>query len=650
MPVINKNKKIVIVSDLDGTFLNDLSVAAERNIIAVEALKNAGHYFTIATGRYAIKWSHYANAPVILCNGAFMFDPLTDTKLNEHLFHGEPLYNILREVHEKYPAPRVRYTDNRDVHFLFENGPDDIGNMWYKVVCESSSDDPDEAMAELSEIKEYLTENYGDRFTYNFSSPWLFEILQPGVSKGASFKYLREYFKKRGEEVVIYAVGDYENDLEMLRCADVPVCPVNALPSVRAEVENMGGIIVSDNNEGSIADLIDRITGIITPHNPEDAGFDAERLDKIAVHNNKRIDNRNLACAATLVATGGKVIQYGRYGCSDIENNIPLKPNAIFRLASMTKPVVAAAIMQLWDRGLINPDDKIKNFIPSFSDMKIGKMENGRIATAGYAQNDIRVVDLLTHSSGLGSGAVGDYELSRTVPQPGEKLGDAVPRYGTVHLDFEPRSALAYSGLMAFDTLAYIVELLSGMSFPDYLDKHMFGPLGIRDITFRPDEEQKSRIVKLYEATEDGLKFIDLKDRIFAALPSCYASGGGGLLGSIEDYYIFADMLRGHGRRGGVRVLSESAVTLMRSPHQPFLRPSAEYAEVWGLGMRIINTDNQVLTKGSFGWSGAYGTHFWIDPQRDIVAVYCSNMTTAGGSGALTAREFEGDVMNALNK
>jgi CubicO group peptidase (beta-lactamase class C family) len=135
----------------------------------------------------------------------------------------------------------------------------------------------------------------------------------------------------------------------------------------------------------------------------------------------------------------------------------------------------------------------------------------------------------------------------------------------------------------------------------------------------------------------------------FGGVPLSYTSGGGGLFGSLEDYYIFADMLLGRGQRRGVRVLSEEAVIQMSSPHQPFLRPAAEYAEVWGLGMRIINREHEVLTKGSYGWSGAYGTHFWIDPVLDTVAVYCSNMTTAGGSGAMTAREFERDVMNAVN-
>lgn len=646
-----KNKKIVIVSDLDGTFLNDSGNPAERNIAAVHAFKQEGHYFTIATGRFAIKWSEYANGPIILCNGAFMYDPKTGRKMNEHMFSGASLYSILCEIHDKFPRPKVRYTDNRDIHFLFEgNGGDDIGDMWYKVVYESSYNDPEEAKKELSLIKEYLEEKYGDRFTYNFSSPWLFEILQPGVSKGAALNHLRDYYRTIGEDVIIYAAGDYENDLEMLRSADIPVCPENALPSVRAEVEKAGGMVVSDNNDGSIADLIEKATGIIIPYDPETVGFIPEKLNSVDLHNTKRTADGRLASACTLAARHGKIIQYGRYGFSDIENKIPLRPRAIFRLASMTKPIVAAAVMQLWDKKSVALEDEVKKYIPSFTGMKIGKIENGKVVEAGYAEKDIKIVDLLTHSSGLGSGAVGDYELSRTGPKPGEKLSDVVPRFGTIHLDFEPRSAIAYSGLMAFDTLAYIVELVAGLDFPDYLDEHLFAPLGIRDITYRPDENQKARIVHLYEETENGSARIDLKGRIFGNIPLSYTSGGGGLLGSLEDYYIFADMLRRGGQRGGVRVLSEKAAVLMHTPHQPYFGPPDEYAEVWGLGMRIINSEKQILTKGSYGWSGAYGTHFWIDPALDLTAVYCSNMTTAGGAGALTAREYERDIMSAVRK
>lgn len=262
------NKKLCIVTDLDGTFLNSESQPAPRNLEAIERFKTAGNYFTIATGRYAIKWSKYANAPVILCNGAFMFDPSDGKILNKRSFDGAPLYKILEKVHDRFPKCLPRYTDDRDIHYLKFDGSDDIGDKWYKVVFESQETDPNRdtkyKRADLSDICEYLQESLGELYRYNFSSPWLFEVLQNNASKGISIGDLKEYFKARGEEVTIYAAGDYENDIEMLDAADVAVCPCNALPSVREMLEarkdrDGSAIIAADNDYGTIYDLICKI-------------------------------------------------------------------------------------------------------------------------------------------------------------------------------------------------------------------------------------------------------------------------------------------------------------------------------------------------------------------------------------------------------
>lgn len=259
--------KYAIVTDLDGTFLNSESKPAPANLEAIERFKAAGNYFTIATGRNKIKWVDYANAPVILCNGAYMYDPATDEIINKHSFDGAPAYSILCELHAKFPGPMIRYTDDRDLHYLFKEGEkDDIGDRWYKIVFESASPSPRDTAykrADLSDICEYLEKNYGDAFRYNFSSPGLFEMLQHGSSKGISIGDLRDYFKGRGENVVICAAGDYENDVEMLDAADIAVCPSNALPSVvemvRKRAEKGSGIIAADNDSGTIADLADRL-------------------------------------------------------------------------------------------------------------------------------------------------------------------------------------------------------------------------------------------------------------------------------------------------------------------------------------------------------------------------------------------------------
>ena len=365
----------------------------------------------------------------------------------------------------------------------------------------------------------------------------------------------------------------------------------------------------------------------------------------IEEHNKKRISEGKISCATAMVIKSGETVYHGIFGTADIEAGKPLCKNALFRLASMTKPVVSAAIMREFDAGKLDIFDEIARFIPSFDKMHIGAMVDGKPKDTGVTKNNIRIVDLLTHSSGLGSGPVGDAQSGEFFPKTNETLGDVIPKLGNMLLDFEPRTNLAYSGLFAFDTMAHIVEISSGMTFPDYLSKYIFAPIGIRDITYAPTDEQWNRVVTMYEDTGHGCRRVEMGRNAFGTLSQSYTSGGAGLIGSIEDYSRFVMMLAGGGKYEGVRVLSENAVRLMRTSHQPMLHPINAYPEMWGLGMRVINQKNAVLPHGSFGWSGAYGTHFWIDPSNDIVALYCSNMTTAGGAGAETAREFERDVM-----
>jgi len=262
------NKKICIVTDLDGTFFNKDSVPAQSNIEAVERLKAAGHYFTIATGRYFIKWSMYANAPIILCNGAVMVDTLTDTTVNRHAFDGRELYATLESVHGKFPDSVVRYTDSRGIHYLNFDGKDDIGDGWYKVVYESRHTDirrdTQYKRADLSDIYECICGILGDSYRCNFSAPTLLEILQNGVSKGTAIGDLKRYFAERGEDVTVYAAGDYENDIEMLTAADIAVCPSNALPLIREMIEKRASydgsaFVAADNNSGTIADIINHL-------------------------------------------------------------------------------------------------------------------------------------------------------------------------------------------------------------------------------------------------------------------------------------------------------------------------------------------------------------------------------------------------------
>ncbi|MBR6725698.1 MAG: HAD family phosphatase [Clostridia bacterium] len=261
------DKKYVIVSDLDGTFFASNGEPTQNNLAAVERFKKAGHCFTIATGRFKNKWCECANAPCILANGTFMLDVTNGKIINERTFESKSAYELLKEIRDVFGDIRVRYTDRNDVHYLFASGDEDeFGEQWYKIVFESvreSENDTPYMRADLLAMSDYLRKNYPDRFRYNFSAPFLFELLQHGASKGVCIGDLKDYFKDRGEDVTVVAVGDYENDMEMLAAADIAACPSNALPSVLEYVESRlqkgSGIIVSDNDSGAVSDLVDKL-------------------------------------------------------------------------------------------------------------------------------------------------------------------------------------------------------------------------------------------------------------------------------------------------------------------------------------------------------------------------------------------------------
>ena len=255
---MKSEKKILILSDLDGTYVDHNSRPLARNEAAVARLKAAGGYFSLATGRNERSlremigdFTALINAPAILVNGGYLFDPASGEKLCPRLLDGRETYAMLREIHARFPQNRVRYTDNSAVHYLFEGfEPQDFA--WYKVVFEGRPE-------EVAAIRQAVYALCGDRYAYSFSSPTLFEMLRAGATKGAMVQVLRRIFAERGETLFLYACGDYENDFDLLRAADLPVCPANAHPDVLAYVRAAGGWVVCDNDTGVIADVVERI-------------------------------------------------------------------------------------------------------------------------------------------------------------------------------------------------------------------------------------------------------------------------------------------------------------------------------------------------------------------------------------------------------
>ncbi len=361
------------------------------------------------------------------------------------------------------------------------------------------------------------------------------------------------------------------------------------------------------------------------------------------------LDSGLISCAAAAVVCGDKLVY--RNFAGNAFDGVTLNGSHLFRMASMTKPVTAVCVMQQMERGKLALEDPVEKYIPALANLTVGVADGeGKLVSSHPAPRPITVKDLLTHSSGLGSGPLfdklfwPDHHLLPTI-------GEMAQLWGQSYLQFDPGSAFSYSGLVGFDVLAHLVELTSDMAYEDYAKENLFAPLGMTDTCFTPNADQWSRIVQMC-ATENGKAVpVDMGAHVFGNLPTTYHSGGAGLVSSLDDYLRFAHMLVSDGVSFGVRILKEETVRSMRVPQLPPMTPGTDDTYSWGLSMRVATADDgsqKPLTAGCYGWSGAYGTHFWCDPVRQLCAVYCSNMTTAGGSGALTARHMEKAVFDNL--
>ena len=319
----------------------------------------------------------------------------------------------------------------------------------------------------------------------------------------------------------------------------------------------------------------------------------------------------------------------------------------MFRMASMTKPVTAVAILMLVHRGLLQLDSKVSEFIPEFETMEIGRMTEGKLEIVGTAQNAITIRHLLSHGSGVGSGPVGDYVRTSFPLKERTSLKKVVDYYAQNPLDYEPGSRQYYSGLHGFDVLARIVEIVTGKPFDIFLQEELFEPLGMTDTTFNPTKTQWERMIPLHNYADEKPSIVYFPEgTVFGGVPASCCTGGAGLASTISDYKKFANLLLQNGTVDGRCYVGEELIREMATPQLPMTRLGD--TSLWGLGVRVVSTETyKDLPIGSYGWSGACGTHFWVDPENRVVGIYMKNSMYDGGSGAKTARQFERDVAGA---
>ena len=402
------------------------------------------------------------------------------------------------------------------------------------------------------------------------------------------------------------------------------------------------------------------ITAATPMAKPEEVGFSSERLHRISDLVQRHIAAGDFSGAVTLVARNGRVAHLEAQGLMDIESRKPMQKDAIFRIMSMTKPVVGVSIMMMIEEGKVRLTDPASKFIPELKDLKVAMPvttgaanapaggRGGAGAEPRYytvpAEREITIRDLLTHTSGLVSGGLSGAEARKVALKGKESLADYIPRLGSVPLDFQPGTRWAYSAQAGFDVLARIVEVTSGMPFDRFAKTRIFDPLGMKDTFFYP-ADGNPRIATRYVRGQQSGK-LERQDTLANFMNGAYFSGGGGLMSTAEDYLQFAQMLLNGGRANGKVLLSPRTVEMMASVHAPDTLQGRPRGEGYGLSMRVVNDPvarNTFLSQGSFGWSGAYGTHFWIDPKEKIVAVLMAQTPNNEIRG-----DFENAVMYAL--
>jgi len=390
---------------------------------------------------------------------------------------------------------------------------------------------------------------------------------------------------------------------------------------------------------------------------PEDLGLSSERLQRIHQMMQRHIDAGEVTGVVTLVARHGQIAWVDAQGVQDLDTKAPMKRDSLFRMASMTKPVIGTAMMMMLEEGKILVTDRVSKFIPEFKNMKVAVLQtpgSGRGPNATPpkyytvpADRELTIKELLTHTSGLVAGPMGQAAMAPMRRKPEDTLDTFIPRVAETPLEFQPGTRWMYSASDGFDPLGLIIQRASGEPLNVFLKQRIFDPLDMPDTSHYPTDAQMPRLVSVYQQRDGKLVKSSLEASLSMSSKIYFASGGG-LVSTIDDYSHFAQMLANGGEFNGHRLLSPTTVKYMASVHIPDTLPGRSPGEGFGLSVRVVqdaNVGEIRIPDGSFGWSGVYGTHFWVDPKDDIVAVMMSQ-TSVGPM----RNEFENLVMSAIMK
>ncbi|MFL2637418.1 MAG: serine hydrolase domain-containing protein [Flavobacteriaceae bacterium] len=348
---------------------------------------------------------------------------------------------------------------------------------------------------------------------------------------------------------------------------------------------------------------------------PEIQGVSSEKLELLNETMHSFVDNNDISAIQTAILKNGKLIHFDSYGNSDISEKSTLKSDDIFRIASMTKPIVSVGLMMLHEEGKFELDDPVYKYIPEFKNLSVQKRKKIK-----PAKNHIKVIDLLRHSAGFNFKGPEDYRKTINLT-----LEEYTKEAAKNPLKFEPGTTWWYS--YATDICGYLIEVLSGQKLDVFLKNRIFDPLEMNDTFFEIPKDKLDRLTTLYIVDKEK-KLISFDDKSNTPFKDkvVLLNGSGGLLSTTDDYLKFASMLLNNGAYKNNQLISKQTLDLMKVDHSlglKYKKLAFGKKKGFGLGFEIVKEeDTKFGSKGTFGWGGMFGTYFRVDPKENMVIIY----------------------------
>ncbi|MCP4312214.1 MAG: beta-lactamase family protein [Bacteroidetes bacterium] len=356
---------------------------------------------------------------------------------------------------------------------------------------------------------------------------------------------------------------------------------------------------------------------------PEECGFSSERLQRIDAVMQSYVEENKLPGMLTLVARKGRVVHLGSYG--RMRSDQAMETDMIGRIASMTKPITSTAVMILYEEGHLLLTDPVSKYLPQFENLKVYVSGEGEDMILEDPERQMTIHDLLTHTSGLTYGFFGDTPVDKFVrnsSMSSKDLEHMVNTLGGLPLLFQPGDHWNYS--VSTDVLGYLVEVVSGSPFDQFIEEQILGPLGMFDTGFFVAKDKLNRVMPVYSLDEEGALVAGQLNRVPTKTPELL-SGGGGLYSTISDYARFAQMILNGGELDGARILGRKTVDLMLSNHlseEQMARSLRGRGVGFGLGFSVVTnlTETRIIgSNGAASWAGINNTFFSVDPEEDLV-------------------------------